>query len=152
MSNFFDESRGRRIKKNLSTLDELHFTVQVVHAIIRDGEKFLLGKRSRSKRDAGGCWASVGGRLEEGESLEAAIIRECAEEIGVAVKPIKLLRKIVERQAVHFWFEVEIISGVPYLANDEHSRLEWFTKSEVELLSPIVSDDLQLILQRAGGN
>lgn len=119
--------------------------VQVVHAIIKQSDKFLLGKRSASKKNAAGYWASVGGRLEDGESLEVALVRECLEEIGVDVKPIRQILQVIEQDAAHFWFEVEIISGTPRLANDEHTDLQWFTKSEAELLSPIVFEDLQLI-------
>lgn len=119
--------------------------VQVVHAIIKQSDKFLLGKRSASKKNAAGHWASVGGRLEDGESLEVGVVRECLEEIGVDVKPIKQILQVIDQDAAHFWFEVEIISGAPSLANDEHSDLQWFTKFEAELLSPIVVEDLKLI-------
>ena len=119
--------------------------VQVVHAIIKQSDKFLLGKRSASKKNAAGHWASVGGRLEEDESLEVGLIRECREEIGVDVKPIKQIMQVIEQDAAHFWFEVEIVSGIPRLTNDEHSDLKWFTKSEAELLSPIVVEDLKII-------
>lgn len=42
--------------------------VQVVHAIIKRDEKFLLGKRSISKKNTAGFWATVGGRVEAGET------------------------------------------------------------------------------------
>lgn len=119
--------------------------VRVVHAIIKQSDKFLLGKRSASKKNAAGHWASVGGRLEDGESLEVGLIRECLEEMGVNVKPVKQIKQLTEAEAAHFWFEVEIISGTPRLANDEHSELAWFTKSEAELLSPIVAEDFECI-------
>lgn len=119
--------------------------VQVVHAIIKQSDQFLLGKRSTAKKNAAGHWASIGGRLEIGESLEVALVRECLEEIGVDVKPVQQIHKVIEQDAAHFWFEVEIISGIPRLTNDEHSELKWFTKSEAMMLTPIVAEDLQLI-------
>lgn len=131
--------------KKLSGESNRERKVQVVHAIIKQNGKFLLGKRSLAKSNAAGYWASVGGRLEDGESLEACVVRECREEIDVIVKPIKKLMEVVEQKAAHFWFEVEIISGIPRLANDEHSELKWFTKLEVETLSPIVVEDLEIV-------
>lgn len=118
---------------------------QIVHAIIKQNGKFLLGKRSLSKKDAAGYWASVGGRLEHAESLEDCLIRECSEEIDVIVKPIKKIMEVIEPEAIHYWFEAEILSGIPRLANDEHSELSWFTKLEVETISPIVAKDLEII-------
>lgn len=48
--------------------------------LIRDNEILLAMK----KRGFGaGRWNGVGGKLESGESVEEAVIRECQEEIGV---------------------------------------------------------------------
>lgn len=116
--------------------------VQVVHAIIKENGKFLLGKRSLSKKNETGFWAFIGGRVEHGESLESALIRECAEEINVIVKPIKQIKKAIEEEVSHYWFEVEIISGIPRLANNEHSELAWFTKLEAKAVSQIVAEAL----------
>lgn len=120
--------------------------VQVVHAIIKENEKFLLGKRSVFKKNEPGFWAFIGGRLEYSESLESALIRECAEEIDVIVRSIKKIKEVIEEEAAHYWFEVEIVSGIPKLANDEHSELGWFTKLEARALSLIVAEDLEIIL------
>ena len=120
--------------------------VQVVHAIIKENEKFLLGKRSILKKSEPGAWAFIGGRLEHAETLESALIRECVEEIDVIVKPLKKIKEIIEEEAAHYWFEAEIISGIPRLTNDEHSELGWFTKLEAKTISPIVADDIEIIL------
>jgi 8-oxo-dGTP diphosphatase len=119
--------------------------VQVVHAIIKRDEKFLLGKRSVSKKNAAGFWATVGGRVEAGETVEDGLIRECFEEIGVNVKLGKKILDLFEPEADHFWFEVEIIAGEPKVCNDEHSSIGWFLKSDVESLSPITEEDLKII-------
>jgi 8-oxo-dGTP diphosphatase len=119
--------------------------VQVVHAIIKQNGKFLLGKRSLSKKNAAGYWASIGGRLEHEESLEDCLIRECSEEIDVIVKPIKKIMEVIEAEAIHYWYDTEIILGIPRLANDEHSELNWFSKLEIETISPIVTEDLEII-------
>jgi len=44
---------------------------------------FLLTKRTRSLRAHTGQWALPGGRMDVGESAEAAALRELAEEVGL---------------------------------------------------------------------
>lgn len=60
--------------------------VRVVAAVVRDGEKLLL-----TQRPPGGAlglqWEFPGGKLEPGESPEAALVREVHEELGVAATP-----------------------------------------------------------------
>lgn len=48
---------------------------------IRQGDKILLGYKKRGFGK--GKWNGVGGKVEEGESLRAAVVRECEEEIGI---------------------------------------------------------------------
>lgn len=55
--------------------------------IVRDG-KILYGKRKGSHGE--GLYGVVGGHLEHGETAEAAILREIAEECGVKVKNLRL--------------------------------------------------------------
>ena len=57
---------------------------QVVAAVIRDGERVLIDKR-RSDALLGGMWEFPGGKVEHGESLEQAIIREIREELGLEI-------------------------------------------------------------------
>ena len=48
-----------------------------------DGNEFLLHKRSDKCRDENGRWDFGGGRVEMGETLEQAVLREIKEEYGV---------------------------------------------------------------------
>jgi 8-oxo-dGTP pyrophosphatase MutT (NUDIX family) len=48
---------------------------------------FLLTKRSPGLRAHGGQWAFPGGRLDPGEAVEVAALRELQEELGVALPP-----------------------------------------------------------------
>ena len=59
--------------------------VQVVAALIRQDDKFMIFQRPVTKTRAF-QWEFVGGKVEAGETLEEALIRECREEIGVTVK------------------------------------------------------------------
>jgi 8-oxo-dGTP diphosphatase len=59
-------------------------TVVVAAAVVRDGERLLLTKRP-SGAHLEGLWEFPGGKLEEGEAPEAALVRECLEECGIDV-------------------------------------------------------------------
>jgi 8-oxo-dGTP diphosphatase len=58
--------------------------VVVATAIMRNGQ-VLAQQRAFPKADAG-RWEFPGGRVEPGESDEAAVVRECREELGVEVE------------------------------------------------------------------
>ncbi len=65
----------------------------VVCAIIRNGEKVLSVKR-RDKGEVGLKWEFPGGKIEPGESMEEAIIREIKEELNCNIKVIKYLGNV----------------------------------------------------------
>lgn len=55
--------------------------MQVTTLFLRRGDQILLAYKKRGfGKD---FWNGVGGKVEEGESLRAATVRECQEEIGV---------------------------------------------------------------------
>ncbi len=59
--------------------------VIVVAAVLIDGDdKVLLAQRPEGKAMAG-LWEFPGGKLEDGETPEAALARELREELGIAV-------------------------------------------------------------------
>jgi len=119
--------------------------VQVGAAVIEKSGRFLLGKRSRWKTSAPGYWSPISGRIEPGESEDAALVREVNEEVGLAVAPVRKLGECDThdgRARIHWWL-VKTISGEAYLRNDEHSDLRWFTLDELSSLSPFFSQDLE---------
>ncbi len=54
--------------------------------LLRDG-LILLGKRSPHRKAYPNCWDVIGGRVEQGETIDAALHRELGEEIGIAPSP-----------------------------------------------------------------
>lgn len=120
--------------------------VQVVAAVIKKQNKFLLGKRALSKKSAPGYWCPVSGGIEDGETEQEAVKREVFEEVNLVVEPTRKLSSFDTRDksAVIHWWLVDIISGDPILKNDEHSELGWFSVSEMELLKNVFSEDIDL--------
>ena len=53
----------------------------------------LVAQRSGGPYD--GCWEFPGGKVEPGESDLSALVRECEEELGVAVVPQAFLGEVV---------------------------------------------------------
>lgn len=56
----------------------------VVAALIKDGDRILLSQR-RADQSFPLCWEFPGGKIEPGESPEAALVREINEELGCDV-------------------------------------------------------------------
>jgi 8-oxo-dGTP diphosphatase len=60
-------------------------TIRVVGAAIVRGDRCLVARRG-SGMSAPGLWEFPGGKIEPGESAEAALARELREELGVEVE------------------------------------------------------------------
>lgn len=59
-------------------------TIHVVAAVIQHDGKFLLTRRP-PRAHLEGLWEFPGGKIEEGESPEQALMRECSEECAIDV-------------------------------------------------------------------
>jgi 8-oxo-dGTP diphosphatase len=59
--------------------------VRVVAAVIAHENRYLITQR-RPTAVLGGLWEFPGGKVEEGESEEAALLREVRERVGVGVE------------------------------------------------------------------
>lgn len=105
---------------------------EVVAALIRNEDRFMICQRPAHKA-RGLLWEFVGGKVEKGETKEAALIRECREELDVTVSPGSVFMKVVHeypdltiRLTV---FYASITKGTPKLL--EHNDLRWITPEEI---------------------
>ncbi|RAI04115.1 8-oxo-dGTP diphosphatase MutT [Acuticoccus sediminis] len=64
--------------------------VLVVAAALVDGSGRILVTQRPEGKSMAGLWEFPGGKIEAGETPEAALCRELAEEIGVTVEPSAL--------------------------------------------------------------
>lgn len=98
--------------------------------IFRDG-KFLICQRPAEKA-RGLLWEFAGGKAEPGETPERALVRECEEELGVTVKPLKKYMQTVFKYpdvTVRITLiEAELCGGEPKLL--EHSAMKWISPRE----------------------
>ena len=123
---------------------------------IRPDGKVLLGLRAASKKVWPGHWDTIGGHVEDGESLDDALIREVQEEAGVTPTRFKLIATVRERQpdlygdALHHVYAVtRWQGGDPANVCDEHTELKWFSIGEMRLLTNIVDSDYPHFAQLA---
>lgn len=65
--------------------------VQVVAGVLRNEHHAVLAGVRSTGRAFAECWEFPGGKLEEGEGCEEAVVREWKEELGRVVRPGRLL-------------------------------------------------------------
>jgi mutator protein MutT len=104
--------------------------VPVVAAVIRRGERYLVGRRPPEKQH-GGLWEFPGGKVLEGESRLEAAARELEEELGLEVVSLGALMLSIEEPSSRFVIEFfeTAVSGTPKAL--EHSEIGWFTPAEL---------------------
>ena len=105
---------------------------EVVAALIRDGDKFMICQRPTHKA-RGLLWEFVGGKLEPGETMEQALIRECREELAVTLSVGTVFMDVLHEYpdlTVHLTlFNAAIAEGVPQKL--EHNDIRWITADEI---------------------
>lgn len=123
---------------------------EVVAALIRDGDKFMICQRPAHKSNAL-LWEFVGGKAEKGETKEEALIRECIEELDVKIEVGDEFFDVVHQYPdilVHLTlFNATIAEGTPKLL--EHNDIKWITPEEIPDYNFCPADDeiLEKIMQ-----
>ena len=105
---------------------------EVVAALIWDHEKFMICQRPAHKA-RGLLWEFVGGKVEPGEAKEAALIRECREELAVTVSVGDVFMEVTHEYpdiTVRLTlFNAAIAEGEPQ--RREHNDIRWITPAEI---------------------
>lgn len=111
-------------------------SLDVVAAVISDGGCILACRRAPEK-NAAGKWEFPGGKIDPGESPEAALIREIDEELEVDITVGSLiLDTSMTVGAVQIrlrCFRAELAGERPTCSSD-HDRLEWLEPRDLERL------------------
>lgn len=120
-------------------------TIRVVAAIIKatneKGESIIFATQ-RGYGDFKGGWEFPGGKIEEGETPQQALVREIMEELETEIVVGELIDTIeYDYPTFHlsmdcFW--AEILSGD--LVLKEHEAAKWLTKDELNSVEWLPAD------------
>jgi 8-oxo-dGTP diphosphatase len=116
----------------------------VAVALLSDSGRVLLQQR-QGGRSHGGLWEFPGGKVEAGESLDLALRREIAEELGItletaALEPLSFAAKPGDPHVV-LLYTCRIWTGDPQCL--DAAALGWFSSAELAAL-PLVPLDVPL--------
>lgn len=128
--------------------------VLVVGAIVMDGGRLLLVKRSREPE--AGRWTFPGGRVETGETMREALVREVQEECGLDIEvdaPIGVVEKIIRNDDGRVGFHYVIVDflatarSTEILAGDDAADARWVPTGELSTL-PLTDGLLEFLADR----
>jgi len=107
--------------------------LHVAAAVIRGADGRVLIARRPEHKHQGGLWEFPGGKVEAGETVEAALQRELQEELGIRVSASRPLIQVrhdyPDQQVLLDVHEVAAFAGEPHGA--EGQPLAWVTPREL---------------------
>jgi len=106
-----------------------------VYAMIADAEgRILLLRRPAHSKHYPGQWEPPGGKVEAGETLDAALLREVAEETGLELSIARVIgateSEFPSYRVVHLHFEGRA-SGVEVRLDKSHDEFAWIPRGEI---------------------
>jgi len=107
-------------------------------AIVHNGR--VLAARRSYPSHAAGRWELPGGKVDAGESPDAACVREFREEFGCGVRVVRRLpgeQPLDDRFVLHV-YECQLVSGEP--VPGEHDALRWLGPEELDEVAWLDSD------------
>lgn len=113
---------------------EIHGNPSLIHKVVHvlvfnESGELLLQKRSMNKDVAAGKWdTSVGGHVNAGESLDEAVKRETAEELGITTCAPEFLYTYIHSNA----YETELV----YTFSCIHDGAINFQQDEIDEVRP----------------
>lgn len=106
--------------------------IEVVAALIWENDRFLICQRPANKARPL-LWEYVGGKVEPGETKEAALIRECKEELNITASVGSVFFDVVHEYpdiTIHLTlFNASVSDGEIKLL--EHHDMRWIKPEEI---------------------
>lgn len=110
------------------------FKLAVSVFIDNGNDEFLLIQRSSESGHYAGCWETPGGKVDEGESFDQALLREVKEETGLTIS-LDAVAGVTEFELPHIkvvmlYMKGTLVSGEVKLSH-EHQDFQWCKLSEI---------------------
>ncbi len=123
-----------------------------VVAVIRDGEKLLLIRRSQWVV-APGAFCFPGGGIEPGETEEQALVREVSEELQIRALPVRRLWRSRTAWGVElsWWLTRPLPGDVPRPAPAEVESCHWHSAAEIAGLPGLLQSNHEFLAALARG-
>lgn len=106
--------------------------ILVVAAVIRRNGRILIAQRPRDKH-MGGLWEFPGGKVEEGEAVGHALVRELEEELGITATTFRPLIRVThdypDKAVCLEVLEVSGFGGEPH--GREGQAVRWVSEDEL---------------------
>ncbi|HEV3342477.1 MAG TPA: NUDIX domain-containing protein [Pirellulales bacterium] len=115
-------------------------------AVIRQADRLLVIRRSQHVV-APRAYCFPGGGIEPGESVEAALVRELQEELGVDVVPVRQIwRSVTPWRVELLWWLARMASDAsPRPAPAEVESFHWHTVEELTGLPDLLESNRQFL-------
>ena len=116
-------------------------TIRVVAAIIVDGDKIFATQRGYGEFKGG--WEFPGGKIEEGETPEEALVREIKEELDTVIEVGELI-DTVEYDYPNFHLSMDCFICTIKEGNlvlKEHEDAKWLTKDTLHSVDWLPADE-----------
>ncbi|MFI6472196.1 MULTISPECIES: (deoxy)nucleoside triphosphate pyrophosphohydrolase [unclassified Streptomyces] len=132
-------------------------TVVVAGAVYDRGR--LLAARRSAPPELAGRWELPGGKVEQGESPQQALVRELREELGIETEPLERIAgewPLKPGLVLHAW-TARLLDGEPRPLQD-HDELRWLAPEEADAVDwlpqdrPAVAEAMRILgaLSRSG--
>ena len=115
--------------------------IDVVAAVIKKNDLFLIANRS-FENNSQGIWEFPGGKVEENETFNSALMREIKEELSLNIKVGNMiatidLNKTDKNIYVHYYYAI-ILSG--QISLNVHSEFKWVPHNQLKSFTYIDGD------------
>ncbi len=121
--------------------------VNVVLGIVERENKVLVIKRERG--DFVGLWAIPGGKVEECEHIDEAVLREMFEELGVETKFQSVLGFVTEimhdTNSTSLIYVCHLDLGKDCEITNPEFAYRWMSKEEIEICDDMIESDKMFI-------
>lgn len=126
--------------------------LQIAVGIIRNPQYEIFITQRAADAHMANKWEFPGGKIEQGESPEQAVIRELEEEVGIIARAPRLFDKLEyqfpDRHITLWFYLVEQWEGEPWGKEGQPGRWVTLTESDAEKFPPANEPVIAKLMQQ----